>query len=69
MSEQRMTFEHDGHKFEVVERRRAGVTAEPRVAWSVRMDGAPALEFEGPYPYRDGDVRARVLDWYGIQRG
>jgi hypothetical protein len=33
------------------------------------MDGAPALEFEGPYPYRDADVRARVLEWYGIQRG
>jgi hypothetical protein len=69
MSEQRMSFEHDGHLFEVVERRPAGVTAEPRVAWSVTMDGVPALEFEGPYPYRDADVRARVLEWYGIQRG
>jgi len=34
----------------------------------VRMDGAPALEFRGPYPYRDEDVRARVLEWYAIQR-
>ena len=69
MSEHRVTFEYDGHQFEVSERRRAGVTAEPRVAWSVTMDGAPVLEFEGPYPYRDADVRARVLEWYGIQRG
>lgn len=67
MGEQRVTFEHDGHHFEVVERL-SGSPSEPRVAWSVTMDGAPALEFEGPYPYRDADVRARVLEWYGIQR-
>jgi hypothetical protein len=67
MGEQRMTFEHDGHHFEIVERLSVSATA-PRVAWSVTMDGKPALEFEGPYPYRDADVRARVLEWYGIQR-
>ena len=68
MTEHRMSFEHDGHHFEVIERRQAGAGTEPRVAWSVAMDGASALEFEGPYPYRDDDVRARVLEWYGIQR-
>jgi len=67
MDEHRMSFEHDGHRFEVVERRRERA-AEPRLAWSVTMDGAPALEFEGPYPYRDADVKTRVLEWYGIQR-
>ena len=67
MAEHQMSFEHDGHRFEVVERRQGGAS-EPRVGWTVTMDGAPALEFEGPYPYRDADVKARVLEWYGIQR-
>ena len=68
MTEHRMSFEHDGHRFEVIERQRGEATAEPRMKWSVTMDGAPALEFEGPYPYRDADVKARVVEWYGIQR-
>jgi hypothetical protein len=68
MDVQRMSFEHDGHRFEITERQWAGSTSEPRIAWSVTMDGAPALDFEGPYPYRDADVRARVLEWYAIQR-
>ena len=39
---------------------------EPQVRWDVRLDGAPVLEFRGEYPYRDDDVRRRVLEWYGI---
>jgi len=69
MTERRVSFEHDGHRFEAVERQRpAGPAGSPRVAWSVALDGAPALEFEGPYPYRDEDVRRRVLEWYAIQK-
>lgn len=71
MSEQRViAFAHDGHRFEAsVQRRSAGAAAGgPQVAWVVTMDGAPALEFEGPYPYRDDDVRKRVLEWYAIQK-
>lgn len=69
MSERRISFEHDGHRFDAVERRSsAGSMREARVAWAVTMDGAPALEFEGPYPYRDDDVHKRVLAWYAIQR-
>lgn len=65
----RVAFEHDGHRFEAAERvRPAAGAAEPTLEWEVRMDGAPALEFRGPYPYRDEDVRARVLEWYAIQR-
>ena len=65
----RISFEHDGHRFEGEEA--AGRTAdgaEPTVHWVIRMDGAPALEFRGPHPYRDEDVRRRVLEWYAIQR-
>ena len=69
MSDHRISFEHDGHRFEAVEQRRsAGARREARVAWAVTVDGAPALEFEGPYPYRDDDVQRRVLAWYVIQR-
>ena len=46
MDVQRMSFEHDGHRFEITERQWAGSTSEPRIAWSVTMDGAPALDFE-----------------------
>jgi hypothetical protein len=69
MSEQRLiAFAHDGHRFEASVRRRAGAVGEAQVAWVVTMDGAPALEFEGPYPYRDDDVRKRVVEWYEIQK-
>ena len=65
-----ITFDHDGHRFEAAEEvtRAAGSMAEPAVHWVVRMDGAPALEFRGPYPYRDDAVRERVLEWYALQR-
>jgi len=63
----RIAFEHDGHRFEGVEEASTG-GAERRVHWVIHMDGAPALEFRGPYPYRDEDVRKRVLEWYAIQR-
>lgn len=63
----RVTFEHDGHRFDAVEHRPDGA-GEPAVRWDVAMDGATVLEFRGPYPYRDDDVRRRVLEWYGIQK-
>ena len=69
MSERRVEFEHDGHRFEAVERvERTGGAAEPVLRWDVRLDGVPVLEFRGEYPYRDDDVRRRVLEWYGIQK-
>ena len=68
MDERRVSFEHDGHHFELVEERRAMAGREPQFVWGVTMDGALALEFEGPYPYRDDDVRARVVEWYEIQQ-
>ena len=66
----RMQFEHDGQLFEADERQSPGSPAGPesRVRWQIRMNGAPALEFEGAYPYRDDDVRKRVLEWYEIQK-
>jgi hypothetical protein len=66
-TERRVAFEHDGHAFEAVERTQPG-DGEPVVGWDVRMDGATVLEFRGEYPYRDEDVRKRVLEWYGIQK-
>ena len=68
--ERHVAFEHDGHRFEAAERRRTSAAAADaaRVAWVVTLDGAPALEFEGPYPYRDDDVRKRVVEWYAIQK-
>ena len=70
MSDRRITFEHDGHRFEAVERvGDPGPSAgEARVAWVVWMDGREVLDFHGQYPYRDADVRKRVLEWYGIQK-
>lgn len=65
----RIAFVHDGHRFEGIERVcRASTDAEPEVHWTIYMDGQPALEFRGPYPYRDEDVHKRVLEWYAIQR-
>jgi len=71
MSDRRITFEHDGHRFEAVENERAAATAavtERQIEWVVWMDGNRVLEFHGQYPYRDADVRKRVLEWYGIQK-
>jgi hypothetical protein len=65
----RIAFEHDGHRFEGVEQQRqTAAGAEPEYHWLIDMDGAHALEFRGAYPYRDEDVRKRVLEWYEIQR-
>ena len=67
MTQRRVQFEHDGHRFEAVERVTEGA-ADPRVRWDIAMDGKTVLEFRGEYPYRDEDVRKRVLEWYGIQK-
>ena len=72
MTDRRLTFDHDGHRFEAVERERDSATSgalERQVEWVVSMDGDQVLEFRGEYPYRDADVRKRVLEWYGIQKG
>ena len=66
-SERRVHFEHDGHHFEAVERVSGG-HGEATMRWDVHMDGATVLEFRGEYPYRDEDIRKRVLEWYGIQK-
>lgn len=63
-----IAFAHDGHHFEALEEEWESGGPRRGVSWTVTMDGAPALEFHGPYPYRDEDVRRRVLEWYTIQR-
>lgn len=70
MTGRRMQFEHDGHTFDAEERQDAGSppAGEPQVRWAVRMNGAPVLEFHGAFPYRDDDVRKRVVEWYEIQK-
>jgi hypothetical protein len=68
MTRRQLSFEVDGHRFEAVERIRDPGAADPHVIWDVRMDGAPALEFRGEYPYRDGDIEKRVREWYAIQK-
>ena len=71
MSDRRITFDHDGHRFEAVESEHPPVVpggTEPQLQWIVSMDGSRVLEFHGEYPYRDADVRKRVLEWYGIQK-
>jgi hypothetical protein len=68
-SARQLTFEHDGHRFDGTEPvGRSADGAEALVHWEVRTDGAPALAFRGPHPYRDDDVRERVLEWYAIQQ-
>lgn len=64
MTERRVSFTHDGHQFVAVER----ASGTGGFQWAVTMNGAPALEFTGEYPYRDPDVQKRVLEWYGIQK-
>lgn len=70
MSDRHIDFEIDGHRFHCFERTRPGEMpgADPLVHWEVSMDGALALEFTGEYPYRDNDVRRRVVEWYGTQK-
>ena len=72
MPQRRVQFTHDGHRFDAEERVTptpgAPADAEPQITWVVRMDDAPALEFRGEYPYRDDDLRKRIVEWYDIQR-
>jgi hypothetical protein len=69
MTDRRVSFTHDGHEFVAVEQVDAAAGPAPSACkWAVTMDGAPALEFTGQYPYRDPDVQKRVLEWYGIQK-
>lgn len=72
MSRQHFTFTHDGHRFAVEEQSSAGVTdahaPDARVTWCVRMDGASVLEFRGDFPYREDDLKKRVLEWYALQK-
>jgi hypothetical protein len=67
-SRRSIAFDHDGHHVTGVEQvSTPSGEGEAEVRWTIQMDGAPALEFRGPYPYRDEDVRVRVLEWYAIQ--
>jgi hypothetical protein len=68
MTERCVTFSHDGHRFDAIEHASVAGAAPASYHWEVTMDGAPALEFTGEYPYRDPDVHKRVLEWYGIQK-
>jgi hypothetical protein len=68
MSQRRVFFDYDGHRFEAAERVDDLLSADPRLTWDVRMDGATVLEFRGEFPYRDDDVRKRILEWYEIQK-
>jgi hypothetical protein len=71
MATHRYEFSHDGRRFTVEERATsapAGRATHGRLSWCVRMDGETVLEFTGEYPYRDDDLRKRVLEWYGVQR-
>jgi len=69
MSERTVRFQHDGHQFVALEEVRGGAgTPEAEMHWLVRMDDADVLEFRGEFPYRDEDVRKRVVEWYEIQR-
>jgi len=70
--QRRVEFAHDGHRFEVEEHTEPGPPAtgpgERRVRWAVHMDGRQVLEFDGGYPYRDEDLRKRILEWYETQK-
>jgi hypothetical protein len=72
MAMHRVEFTHDGHRFSVEERstsaRTGGGAGDERLSWCVRMDGDTVLEFSGHYPFRDDDLRKRVLEWYALQR-
>ncbi|HYD52874.1 MAG TPA: hypothetical protein VEA99_09615 [Gemmatimonadaceae bacterium] len=71
MATHRLEFKHDGRRFTIEERSAvvpAARDADGRLAWCVRMDGESVLEFSGEYPYRDEDLRKRVLEWYALQR-
>ena len=42
--------------------------ADPVIEWKVDMDGETVLEFRGEFPYKDEDVRKRIVEWYEIQK-
>lgn len=68
MTERRITFTHDGRRFDATEQVTAPSSGAARYAWRVSMDGRPALEFSGEFPYRDPDVTKRVVEWYETQK-
>ena len=71
MATHRVEFTHDSHRFAIEERTTAVPSAhapDARVEWHVRMDGQTVLEFSGDYPYRDEDLKKRVLEWYALQK-
>ena len=70
MATHRMQFLHDGRRFTIEERTTAvpASSAAQRLSWCVRMDDESVLEFSGEYPYRDEDLRKRVLEWYALQK-
>lgn len=70
MATHRLEFAHDGRRFTIEEHAAsvpAAAGAQP-VEWHVRLDGVLVLEFSGDYPYRDEDLRKRVLEWYALQK-
>ena len=72
MTTQRYEFTHDGHRFTVEEESSSGRAdahaPDAHVTWCVRMDGESVLEFRGDFPYREDDLRKRVLEWYELQK-
>ena len=70
MAMHRLQFVHDGRRFSIEERTTVvpAASAAQRLSWCVRMDGESVLEFSGEYPYRDEDLRKRVLEWYALQK-
>jgi hypothetical protein len=69
MAVSRLEFMHDDHRFTIEERSREVPAARaPEASWCVKMDGETVLEFSGEYPYRDEDLRKRVLEWYALQK-
>jgi hypothetical protein len=70
MATHRLQFVHDGRRFMIEERTTAvpASSAAQQLSWCVRMDGESVLEFSGEYPYRDEDLRKRVLEWYALQK-
>lgn len=69
-STRRLDFSHDGHRFIAEEGSLppSPADAEAQLRWCVTMDGADVLDFHGPYPFRDDDVRTRIIEWYEIQK-
>jgi hypothetical protein len=70
MAVHRLEFIHDHRRFTIEERSRTvpAARAPESLSWCVKMDGETVLEFSGEYPYRDEDLRKRVLEWYELQK-